>query len=135
MHARRGNQRGQAFEENQGLEYHVRGAVAPGSAELVQHTPARREAQALRSEGGTGDVAAQVFEAIAVVGRDVDGGVQRESLDVRTQGRGIEARAACGEPGQAAQPGSRLGALGHPALNRGGLEERELAAFLVFLSR
>ena len=106
VHAWRGNERRQAFEEHQGLEHHVRGAVAPGSPELVEHTSTRGEAQALRGEGGTGDVPAQMFQAVAVVGRDADGRVQREALHIRAQGRGVEARSACGEPVQACEASS-----------------------------
>ncbi len=68
-----------------GLEQEGGGAVAPAALELVEQATVVEAREALGGECGAGDAAAETLEALAVVGRHGDGGVEREPGDVRAE--------------------------------------------------
>ncbi len=75
-----------------------------------------------------------MLETLGVRCRDVDRGVQREPVHVRTQGRGSE---ACSRSSLNTDPPklrTRIRALGDSTLDRGGLEEGQQALLFVSIA-
>ncbi len=71
---------------------------------------------------------AEMLEALAVVSGNVDGGVQGEAVHFRAQWQRRESRSARTARTEPSEPRARIRALGHPALDRGCLEEEEAPA-------
>jgi hypothetical protein len=69
-----------------GLITQVRGSVAPRRLELELHLPRRVELYALVRERRPGDVAAKLFQPLALACFHPDRGVQTETIDVGAQG-------------------------------------------------
>ena len=87
---------------------HVRRAVAPRCLGLQFHLPGCVEPNPLVGQRRPGDVAAQLFQPLAVMGFDPHRGVQAEAIDVGTQGRARCGLARCRAPqGQHLLPGAR----------------------------
>jgi hypothetical protein len=80
------HQRRQPLHELQRAQHQVRGAVAPRCLELELHLPCRVELHPLVRQRRPGDVAAQLFQPLAVMCADPHRGVQAEPVDVGAQG-------------------------------------------------
>ena len=80
----------QALDEGEWVEDEMGRTISPGTTQLVDDLAIGRKGQALRREGGACDVAAKVFEALALVSVDVDAGVEREAVLGCAQGTGLE---------------------------------------------
>jgi hypothetical protein len=81
------HQRCQPLHELQRAHDQVRGAVAPRCLELELHLAGGVELHPLVGQRRPGDVAAQLFQPLAVVSFDPHRGVQAEPVDVGAQGR------------------------------------------------
>jgi hypothetical protein len=129
VEARRRNQRGEAVDQLQRLERHVRGPVSPTMAELVQQAAVRQLAQAFRCHGRPTDVATQSLQALPVVGGDRDAGVQAEAVAACEAGRlimglhlvGLDLHSIPEAQHALACAGTRR----DPALDRGGEQLRK----------
>jgi hypothetical protein len=80
------HQRGQPLHELQRAHDQVRRSVAPRYLELELHLPNGIVLHPLVAEHRSGDVAAQLFQPLALVCFDADRGVQTEAVDVGAQG-------------------------------------------------
>jgi len=80
------HQRGQPLHELQRAHDQVRRSVAPRRLELELHLPCRVELHPLVRERRSRDVAAQLFQSLAVERLETHCGVQAEAVDVGTQG-------------------------------------------------
>ena len=85
MQARARHQRGQALHEFQRRHPDVRGAVAPRAFELQYDIPRSIALEPLVGDRGAGDVAAQAFEFIALMGATAHPGVQTEPVRIDAQ--------------------------------------------------
>ncbi len=74
------NERSQPRKKIQGLEHEVRRAVTVGRLQLVDDLPHAIRTQPFERQRGPGDVATQPLDALALVRRKCDGGVERESI-------------------------------------------------------
>ena len=72
MRSRAWNERREAFEEDERLEDHMSGSVAPRPTEAVEDVAVLGEREALGRDGGTGDIATQVLEPVAIAGKAKD---------------------------------------------------------------
>ena len=79
------HQRGQALHELQRRHDQMRGAVAPGCLELEHHLPGGVGLHAFVGQCRAGDVAAQLFQRLAVFGRAAHRSVQAEPIVVGAQ--------------------------------------------------
>ena len=82
---RPGHQCGQPLHELQRAHHQVRRAIAPRRLELQLHLTGGVDLHPLVGQRRPGDVAAQLFQPLAVVRFDPDCGVQTEPVDVGTQ--------------------------------------------------
>ena len=76
------HQRGQALHERPRRHHQVRGVVAPGGLELEHHLACGVGLHPFVGQCRAGDVAAQLFQRLALVGAAAHGGVQAETLNV-----------------------------------------------------
>ena len=88
--ARRGDERGQACDEVEWLEYDGGRAVSPFVAQVDGDAVAGQQAQSLAGDGGARNVSAEPLEPAGVGGPNRDVGVQREP-----SGLGDERPVAC----------------------------------------
>jgi hypothetical protein len=88
MTARVRNQGREAGQEIHGLEEKGFGSVGPRAAELVEDAAIGELVQSVQSEGRAGDVAAEVLQALAVVGGDAHVSVQAEAIQAGAAGGG-----------------------------------------------
>ena len=87
VHRGTGDEGRQLLEEFDGLEEEVGGAVAPHTVwEFDEDAPVGAEAEAILSERGAEEIAAELLEAGAIVGGDPDVGVQVEAVEVAWRG-------------------------------------------------
>jgi hypothetical protein len=77
-----GDDGGELLHELDRLEEQMRGAIVPHRLELDQDAPVAAEADAVLSERGTEEIAAELFEAGAIVGGDPDVGVEIEAIEL-----------------------------------------------------
>jgi hypothetical protein len=87
MVSRRGYQCAQAREELVGGQGDGASAVGKGALHPVLPGAIVELAEAVGAQGGTGAVATEALEALAIIFVDCRGGVQGEALDAGTQGR------------------------------------------------
>jgi hypothetical protein len=80
MQPRPWHQRGQPMHELQRAHHQVRGAVAPRGLELELHLPGGVELHPLLRQRRPGDVTAQLFQPLAVVGFDPHSCLQNPAL-------------------------------------------------------
>jgi len=81
-----GCDRGELFQQLDGVEEEMGGAVAPGALECDEHSPVGAELDAVLGERGVEERAAELFEAGAVVGGDRDLGVEVEASELGLAG-------------------------------------------------
>jgi hypothetical protein len=70
------------FQELDGLEEEVRGAIAPDHLELDQDASIGAEAETILGERGAEERAAELFDARAIGGGDPDVGVEIEAVEL-----------------------------------------------------
>ena len=76
------NEGRQLLQEFEGLEEEVRHAIAPHRLEFDEDAPVGTEADAVLGERGAEEIAAELFEASAIVGGDPDVGVKVEAVEL-----------------------------------------------------
>ena len=77
-----GHEGGQLLQEFDGLEEEMRGAIAPHGLECDEDAPVGAEAQAVLGERGAEEIAGELLEVGAIVGRDPDVGVEVEAVEL-----------------------------------------------------
>jgi hypothetical protein len=82
----RRNERDELLEQLQGLEDHVRGAVAPATPQAIEELSIGKSGETLGRQWRTRHVTAQSLEAFAIPCRDRDVGVQAQAAPRRTTG-------------------------------------------------
>ena len=90
------NEGGEAGDEVDGVEHDMSGAVPEGVLESVHDLPAVADREPFVRECGAGDVAAQAFEGVALMGLAHGAGIEgepRELSDAGVVGRGVGADA------------------------------------------
>jgi hypothetical protein len=80
--ARPGDDGGELLQELDRVEEQMRGAIAPDRFEFDEDAPIRTELDAVLRERRAEEIAAELFEAGTVVGRDPDVGVEIEAVEL-----------------------------------------------------
>ena len=111
---------GEAGDKVDGVEYDMSGPVTEGVLESVQDLPAVIDREAFIGERWAGDVAAQAFEGVALMGSAARAGMEGESRELSDAGVVGERVGRDGAQGQGLAPG--VGA-GGDAVVDGGTEE------------
>ena len=86
MQARTGNERGEALQELQRRHHDMGGAVLIGALQLQHHLPVAVAFEPFVGNRRAGDVAAQVFERLALIGAATHRRVQAKAVRVGAQG-------------------------------------------------
>ena len=86
--ARARSQGGELFEEFQGLEEQVAGAIVPGALELQPNAAVAGEPKAILRDRGSKQVAAELLEPRTVFCRDAQVRVEIEALKMGLAGPG-----------------------------------------------
>ncbi len=76
---------GEAFEESQGIENDLRGAILPSLLQRVGDPAIRQHGQTIVSNRWAADVADQMFETIGATGGHAGRGVQAEAIEIGTE--------------------------------------------------
>ena len=122
VHGRPGDDSGKLLQQLDRVEEQMRGAVAPDRFECDEDAAIRTELDAVLGERRAEEIAAELFEAGAIIRRDPDVGVEIEAVELglpRTARSGVtEIRLVA----EAAHARASAWAEGDPALDRGPRE-------------
>ena len=99
---------GEAGDKVDGVEYDMSGPVTEGVLESVQDLPAVIDREAFIGERWAGDVAAQAFEGVALMGSAARAGMEGESRELSDAGVVGERVGRDGAQGQGLAPWGRV---------------------------
>jgi hypothetical protein len=88
MQPRTGNQRGESLHEFQRRHHDMGRAISIGCLQCEHHLPGPIEYKTFIGDGGAGDVAAEVFEFLPLMGGTAHLGMEAKALLVDTVPRG-----------------------------------------------
>ena len=117
-----GNDRRELFQELDGLEEELRGAIAPDRLERDEDASVGPELDAVLGDRGAEEVAAELLEAGTIVGGDPDVGVEIEAIELGLTWAAGGAVTEIRLTAEAADAGTGAGAEGDAALDGGAGE-------------